>query len=376
MKPELINQGSYGCIYKPGIKCNIEDEEIKENYISKVQINNKFAKKELLISKKIVEKIKNYDRYFSPLINFCDRDLDIKMVGEEINKCEALKNSNGEIDKEEGIILNTLKYAGDKTLYDVLMETKGNKRVYIRECLDTLIKLLESIEKLNEIGIIHMDIKAINVLYGKNKARPIIIDFGLSCDLDNLEKEEIFFTYGYDYVPWCIDITMITYIVENKLEKRNITEESYKEHIIKVCDDFTNNNGSALEKEKLNEKIKKYFEKYIGKKYEEMYEDLLKKAKTWDNHSIIIMYYELIKQVFGEEEELKIILEKMKNQILSTPEERKTTDVIIKELKEEIKEINKEKLEKDISKKEINEKMLYDIGLRNINSKRILMNMN
>ena len=88
------------------------------------------------------------------------------------------------------------------------------------------------------------------------------------------------------------------------------------------------------------------------------------------------MYYELIKQVFGEEEELKIILEKMKNQILSTPEERKTTDVIIKELKEEIKEINKEKLEKDISKKEINEKMLYDIGLRNINSKRILMNMN
>ena len=98
------------------------------------------------------------------------------------------------------------------------------------------------------------------------------------------KKQTITFTYGYDYVPLCIDITMITYIVENKLENRNITEESYKEHIIKVCDDFTNNNGSALEKEKLNEKIKKYFEKYIGKKYEEMYEDLLKKAKTWDNH--------------------------------------------------------------------------------------------
>ena len=55
---ELINKGSYGCIYKPGLKCNSEQKEMKENIITKVQMINKFSIKEMEISKKIVEKIK------------------------------------------------------------------------------------------------------------------------------------------------------------------------------------------------------------------------------------------------------------------------------------------------------------------------------
>ena len=52
---ELINQGSYGCIYKPGLKCNVEKEGKKEGELTKLQILNEFSIKEMEIGKKIME---------------------------------------------------------------------------------------------------------------------------------------------------------------------------------------------------------------------------------------------------------------------------------------------------------------------------------
>ena len=51
MPVELINKGSYGCIYK-GIKCN-KNEKIEKDKISKLQLLNKFSTKEKHIVRKI-----------------------------------------------------------------------------------------------------------------------------------------------------------------------------------------------------------------------------------------------------------------------------------------------------------------------------------
>lgn len=299
MPVELINKGSYGCIYK-GIKCN-KNEKIEKDKISKLQLLNKFSTKEIRVSEKIIKNIKNYEEYYAPIIESCETDL--KEVSEEVKDCEVLKEG-------EKFILNKIKYAGDTTLIKKLFEVKkrSNKQ-FIRQYFKTYKELFESVKKLNEIGIIHMDLKGNNIMYTKNK--PIIIDFGLSIDLDTIEKykKDIFFVYGYDYEPWCIDLALITYIVTLEKEEEEIKDLT---ELNKVCDDFTNNNTSIRvtnnKKLEFNKKIKEFVENYKGKKHKELYDDLLKESKTWDIHSLVVMYFYFLFEayVIGESDEEKI----------------------------------------------------------------------
>ena len=60
--------------------------------------------------------------------------------------------------------------------------------------------------------------------------RPILIDFGLSVDTTNImtkevNAREIFFSYVNSYVPWCLDITMITYLI-NKGKNVDVKQEN------------------------------------------------------------------------------------------------------------------------------------------------------
>lgn len=299
MPVELINKGSYGCIYK-GIKCNKKDK-IEKDKISKLQLLNKFSTKEIRVSDKIIKKIKDYDEYYAPIIESCETDL--KEVSEEVKDCEILKEG-------EKFILNKIKYVGNKTLIKKLFEVKkkSNKQ-FLRHYFNTYIELFDSVKKLNDIGIIHMDLKGNNIMYTKNK--PIIIDFGLSIDLDTIEKykKDIFFVYGYDYEPWCIDLALITHIVTLNKEEEEIKDLS---ELNKVCDDYTNNNTSIRvtnnRKNEFNRKMKIYIENYKGKKYKELYDDLLKESNTWDIHSLVVMYFYFLFEAYvtGETDEEKI----------------------------------------------------------------------
>ncbi len=83
----LINQGTYGCIYHPGINCKGKKENIR--YVTKIQKNEKTIKNELNIGEK-VRKIKGYTRIFAPIIKDCNVSIS-KSYLEEIKKCKPLK---------------------------------------------------------------------------------------------------------------------------------------------------------------------------------------------------------------------------------------------------------------------------------------------
>ncbi len=290
---ELLSKGSYGCVYKPGIKCNVEDKLDKKK-ITKVQILNKTALKEMKISNKIISKIKNYKHNYAPITSSCE--IDMKEISNEIKECEVLKEG-------DHFILNKLDYAGNTTLIQMLFNIKKNSNtLFLRHYFDSYLKLFDSIKKLNDIGVIHLDIKGNNIMYSNLHSNPIIIDFGLSLDLELVEKQkkEVFFVYGYDYIPWCIDLALITYIVTEEIEQKTITDVTIK-GLYKVCDDFTTKNTSISndKRSKFNLQLKEYIDDYNGKTFKELYDTLLANSKTWDIHSLMVMYYYFLLDAFN-----------------------------------------------------------------------------
>jgi len=61
---DLINQGSYGCIFRPGLNC--KGKTMNKKYITKVQKSANTSQKETKLGKKI-KTIENYDDYFAPI---------------------------------------------------------------------------------------------------------------------------------------------------------------------------------------------------------------------------------------------------------------------------------------------------------------------
>ena len=290
---ELISKGSYGCVYKPGIKCNVEDK-IDKKIITKVQLLNKTALKEMKISDKIINKIHNYKHYYAPIISSCE--VDMKEISNEVKDCEVLKEG-------DHFILNKLNYAGNTTLIQMLFNIKKkSNKLFLRHYFNSYLKLFDSIKKLNDIGIIHLDIKGNNIIYSNLHSNPIIIDFGLSLDLQLVEKQkkDVFFVYGYDYIPWCIDLALITHIVTQEIENETITDLTIKQ-LYKVCDDFTTNNLSISNNKRasFNQQLKLYIDDYNGKTFKDLYDTLLTYSNTWDIHSLMVMYHFFLADAFN-----------------------------------------------------------------------------
>jgi serine/threonine protein kinase len=290
---ELISKGSYGCVYKPGIKCNVEDK-IDKKIITKVQLLNKTALKEMKISDKIINKIHNYKHNYAPIISSCE--VDMKEISNEVKDCEVLKEG-------DHFILNKLNYAGNTTLIQMLFNIKKkSNKLFLRHYFNSYLKLFDSIKKLNDIGIIHLDIKGNNIIYSNLHSNPIIIDFGLSLDLQLVEKQkkDVFFVYGYDYIPWCIDLALITHIVTQEIENETITDLTIKQ-LYKVCDDFTTNNLSISNNKRasFNQQLKLYIDDYNGKTFKDLYDTLLTYSNTWDIHSLMVMYHFFLADAFN-----------------------------------------------------------------------------
>ena len=75
-KVELINQGSYGCIFRPGFNCKgkpIPDIKNKK-YITKVQKSASTSQRETKLGK-IIKNISEYEDYFAPILSKCEVSL-------------------------------------------------------------------------------------------------------------------------------------------------------------------------------------------------------------------------------------------------------------------------------------------------------------
>jgi tRNA A-37 threonylcarbamoyl transferase component Bud32 len=270
----LLNEGSYGCIYYPGLTCKLKKSK-KKKIVSKIQLNDMTSKNELEIGKLLEkENIKGLRGIKSSCV--------IKKHLEKLSNCSIIK-------KKSELIKLDMEYVNG-TDFSYFITDSNYKNTYI-ECL-TLLK------KLNNLNIVHFDIKENNILYNIDNKHLYIIDFGLSINIDKLKKENNYKNYFFKYTSydsWCIDIIIMNYVInkkkliKTKKEVEKIVKKFMESPFLKKC--------SKNFKELYYEECLKYTSLFIDKSIPYIKKNLIKNWKTWDIYSIGIIFIENCKKL-------------------------------------------------------------------------------
>jgi len=360
----LLNQGTYGCVFRPGIECSSKQLTSKK-YITKIQKYKETSAREVEMGKKI-QKIPGYAQYFAPIIESCDVTVSALNNDAEAKKCDFINMAPEYQNKTYES--NRIRYVGKNTLGDYWVKEAANVsqlESYFRKLINTHITLLKGIAKLNAANIMHFDMKENNVMCKDKSGRPIIIDFGLSVDTtkiaspDKFPAAETFFTYGVAYEPWCLDIGMITYMI-HKTKNANVEqptmnawrkENATLEETNKVIGEFITTNPTMLElfTVEVVEEYKKNAEAYYAPLVEggmlnvpswgNVYDELVKYHESWDNYGVAVMILDMLRIMELHEEAsnnfpfMKKYIELLKNIVLSMPDKRPTAEETATEIK-------------------------------------------
>ena len=310
---KLINNGTYGCIFHPGITCKGTPESAK--YVTKIQKSKRTIKNEWRVSKKILT-INGYARFFAPILKQCNVRIQ-KEESKELMKCDVFKNADNT--SAQTYVSTKVRYVSNMDLRKYLIKSVPPQR-FLLEIWRTHLYLLKAIEKLSSNGIVHYDLKDNNIMFDVKLNEPIIIDFGLSffkSDLKATDKaDNVFFTFA-DYSYWCIDILACSYIFSVIGHSHAKTEKVRESQLTEIFNVFmygtekpTENDkivNSAFEYHLLNsreqflkfkERYASYFSAFIGKTWWEMYEDLIQYVDTWDNYSVAVIYANLLDKAY------------------------------------------------------------------------------
>lgn len=343
---QLINQGSFGCIFKPGIKCDgsIQTDQMK---ISKIQ-NSNTSQHEIDIGKTI-QTIKKYKQYFAPIIESCPIDIS-EIKNDEIKKCNVISKNYPKMSFES----NTLLYVGKYTLYEYISNTKLSGIKFIEYIFKSHLRILTALNKLNKQNIIHFDLKENNIMC-KTNGNPIIIDFGISFNTSEPPNNysDWFYVYGPDYTAWCLDIHIISYIVNKKdwqnmkinMEEINIIIDTFfmKNYMIELLNDderkqlrITYNNyfNNLFEKTNSPTNILINVNKIENAEHvlqpinaNVLVNTLLLYSKKWDNYSISIIYLIILNSYSNtipenEKHFINSYIKLMKKNIMASPDKR------------------------------------------------------
>ena len=147
--------------------------------------------------------------------------------------------------------------------------------------------------------VFHGDLKGTNILFDIERQAPILIDFGLSVNIDSITERNIknvFYIFAPEYYVWPLEIHYLNYLLH---ENKNPSQEDLNN----LAEKFTMNNKGLI-KNFSPDFLKKYKEKcfFQLKKYEKLsMNEKIEKIKgyweTFDNYSLSIMYLKFINYI-------------------------------------------------------------------------------
>lgn len=326
---QLINQGTYGCIYKPEFSCNnepINPNPYKKKMISKITSSITTQENDL---GKIIQTIPQYNSYFAPILNSCPINLG-EINNEELQKCQFIQNEKQTLDSSgNGNLLynsNTIRFVGKQSIYDVLYRSSFTK---ILSCHIHLLKALTLLQTIDD-PIIHYDLKENNIIFDEIYSVPIIIDFGISFLSSKLKtiNKDVFYVHYDKYPPWCIEIVIISYIVHTIEDTSSTITNKDISDLKTVCSNFVKQNPvfkTGFDSNELLEfenSLLSFIDSFVSKSWEDLTQSLVAKYLTWDNYSICVIFYDiLINYDINSVEQPFVIVYKtiIKNIILSPP---------------------------------------------------------
>jgi serine/threonine protein kinase len=355
MSAKLINNsGTFGCIYHPGIPCN-PNEIVGPEYATKIHsnTNQSIVLNEIAISNKIKENIPDYADYFSPVLDACK----VNLANVDAGKCKFIKNKT-----PVQFVSTKMKFIKGQSLLKHVKQLT-NMKAY-KEVVTLYDKICLAVEKLSEIHVVHFDLKSDNVIVTKS-GTPIIIDFGISMDMDNViasidkgsvskkasvsnlslsnsnvSKSNInisminpsvsrksesslsafpqlldysFYTYNTDYSSWCVEIVLISFIVQKQKPREMITSTQ----IMNIFDEVMRKNKFA-NKNYLKDAVILYranFKLNIADKFNnvenvKLLSHLITKYRKWDIYSATILFIKMLEQIkqFPSDADREIII--------------------------------------------------------------------
>ncbi len=358
--PKLINQGTFGCVYKPSFLCDGNTLK-EEDYITKIQTKDGISQQEESIGNQL-QHIPNYDQHYAGIMKTCPIELS-KIEDNELKKCEFIeKQTTSETPQE--YVASTIKYVGKEDVIDYFLSKVNKPQQYIMSLFHMHYHLLKALEQLQSSNIIHYDLKANNIMIHDIKKTPIIIDFGISFQgetkPEGADATNAFYVYGPEYTPWCLDIHLINYMFHKVPDEKPIQEEQLQE----VVNDYMNTNSALqlltnTEKNEMRTSWTEYLSTYINQPWTNLYQALWESRWSWDNYSIALMmlrytrgefkikenefnqhYVKLMKQIIKATPDARLDAEQSKQQLLEVMK-------MTKQQKRELVESSKEKMLKD-----------------------------
>ena len=349
---QLIGQGTYGCVYQPNIEC-FTGNRGSSGFLSKIQRDDNTTRKEIKIGKILYALPKEESNRFAPIIEDCDITVG-ELTKHNIAKCNMLVK-----EKSDAKFKSTkIRYAGNKTLgtffqSELFKKGKKNKEKaeeYLRKLCNSHLYLLDSIMILVKNKIVHLDLKYDNVI--QNKDASVIIDFGLSFDTKLLNVQEYkklsrpFGIVADYYIPWCIEVIMLSHIGEKMRTKTSVLNEKDFEitlndvsYLTKIFDNYKSKHSllqsnllfSEDERKTFTTNMHTWIHSLRGKKWSEIWTILSSTYNTWDNYSVAAMY--LIEMIVSglvsissvtkeSKSFLQLYINDLKQIILATPDKR------------------------------------------------------
>ena len=292
---DLLSQGGFGCVYYPGIDCKGNTLKNKK-FASKIQVKNSSSDNEINIGNQI-KKMNRYYEFFLPVIDSCPISTN-QVHGNILTDCEPVQG-------KDKLVLMKMEYIHSISFYKLLSNEKESHQSILKSMMNSYIYLLKSLKMLGDKGIIHYDLKTDNILFERNAEVPLIIDFGISFNMKEIDYNklhDVFYVYATDYYIWSFDIHIINFLV-NEVDSDNytFTKEAFKEIVDSIVD---NNKALTLFSNVFIDKYKKkcmyYGSKIIGKDKSSLLKMMLKEecCKTWDNFSLSCIYLNFIQHAF------------------------------------------------------------------------------
>lgn len=376
-KPKLISQGAYGCVYFPGISCSGgpgdatrkgKEKNSHTKYITKLQKKNFTSQNEAAIGE-MIQNIPYYNLYFAPIVKHCDIRL-ASIRADYVKDCDVISGSDSradaqfEIQKIEHIdgmdlqdyllqdgydsgdiaLTSTAQDAAEDATEDTEDADDANasnhhksaaepesvsfnmKRRVFSVLFDCYYYLLSGVELLIRNRVVHFDLKYNNVFVKRKTGTPIILDFGLSIDVDALLKvpfsekgekggkgdgrngtaatddsnflyRQYFYDYGPDYYVWPIEVHVINYL----LHKAEVLDE---EALNTLSHEYVYSNRGLVRfsdefRSRFVHLCRKAYAPYIGKPRADVINELVKYWNTWDNYSLSIMFLGIFFKIVG-----------------------------------------------------------------------------
>ena len=303
----LLSQGGFGCVYYPGLKCDNEDDNKKndnDKFVTKLQKKNFTSNNELNIGLTI-KKSEYYKYFFLPVVSQCPVNIKVykKKYEEQLKECDVIK------DDDKKYMLMKIPYVKNKPVVEAIFNETNDKKHLMISIMELYTASLKAIGILIEKKIVHFDLKSDNILYDTQINHMKIIDFGLSIPIEKLQKENLkdyFYIYAPEYFVWPLEAHVINFLI-HEYDGTNVDKKYVDDISNKIATEYVENNKG------LNMFSREFRSKYMElcvlqiKKYlktdnkNTIINNLIKYYETWDNYSISIMLLRIVDLLFPNE---------------------------------------------------------------------------